>query len=249
MIKVLFLGSKKVGYECLLHLIKVKEQLSLEVIGVLSNDNNRFGNESLIDLAKKYSIKIYKDLDDILSIKDLDYIISVQYHKILKSKHIDVAKKLAINLHMAPLPELRGCNQFSFAILNDYNFFGTTIHKLESGIDNGAIISERRFPTPSNCFVKDLVELTIEQSIILFKETIKDIINNEYRLINQSDLIEKRGSTINYRKDIESIKKIDLNQSEALIYKQIRATAMPGFEFPYSIVNGMKIYLIPEQYL
>ena len=44
-----------------------------------------------------------------------------------------------------------------------------------------------------------------------------------------------------------SLKQIDLNQTEEEIILKIKATAMPGFEQPFSIVNGEKYYLIPEK--
>ena len=61
---------------------------------------------------------------------------------------------------MAPLPEYKGCNQFSFAIIDEVNEFGTTIHEIEASIDSGPIIAEKRFFINNNLWVKDLYELT-----------------------------------------------------------------------------------------
>jgi len=191
--KVLFLGSKPIGFNCLKYLIDYQEELRIEIVGVLSNDNPVFGTEfSVQKLANKYGIPFVKDLDDIVNIKYVDFIISIQYHQILKTKHIEVANKLAINLHMAPLPEYRGCNQFSFAIYNKSKIFGTTIHKLESGIDNGDIIVERRFEIDVNEDVKSLYDKTYEASIRLFKENISDILSLNYSVIKQANLLDTR---------------------------------------------------------
>ena len=72
---------------------------------------------------------------------------------------------------MAPLPEYRGCNQFSFAIVDGKKEFGTTLHKMEEGIDNGDIIAESRFDIPENCFVKELYELTYKTSRSNYSKT------------------------------------------------------------------------------
>ena len=209
--KVLFLGSKPIGFNCLKYLIDYQEELRIEIVGVLSNDNSVFGTEySLQKLANKYSIPFVKDLDDIFDIKYVDFIISIQYHQILKTKHIEVANKLAINLHMAPLPEYRGCNQFSFAIYNKSKIFGTTIHKLESGIDNGDIIVERRFEIDVNEDVKSLYDKTYEASIRLFKENISDILSLNYSVIKQANLLDTRETHYYTRNDINKLKQIDL---------------------------------------
>jgi methionyl-tRNA formyltransferase len=248
--KVLFLGSKPIGFNCLKYLIDYQEELRIEIVGVLSNDNPVFGTEfSVKKLANKYGIQFIKGLDDIVDIKYVDFIISIQYHQILKTKHIEVANKLAINLHMAPLPEYRGCNQFSFAIYNKSKIFGTTIHRLESGIDNGDIIVERRFEIDVNEDVKSLYDKTYEASIRLFKENISDILSLNYNVLKQANLLDTRETHYYTRNDINKLKQIDLNQSEEEIILRIKATAMPGFEQPFTIVDGEKYYIIPEKNL
>lgn len=245
--KILFLGSKPIGYKCLDFLLQNSAALQCEVVGVLSNDNQRFDNAlSIRKLTSDHGIPFIEELDAILEMKDVDFIISVQYHLILRQKHIDVANEMAINLHMAPLPEYRGCNQFSFAIFNQASTFGTTLHRLESGIDNGAIIAERRFDMENDQEVKSLYDKTFEESVVLFEENIKDVLSGNYTLNDQSNLIDDRGLHIYFRKDIAQLKEIDLNDSADVITRKVRATAMPGFEPPFAIVDGKKYYIIPE---
>lgn len=245
--KILFLGSKPIGYKCLDFLLQNAAAFQCEVVGVLSNDNQRFDNSlSIRKLTSDHGIPFIDELDAILEMKDVDFIISVQYHLILRQKHIDVANEMAINLHMAPLPEYRGCNQFSFAIFNQASSFGTTLHRLESGIDNGAIIAERRFDMENDQEVKPLYDKTFEESVLLFEENIGNVLSGNYTLNDQANLIDERGLNTYYRKDIAQLKKIDLNDSADVITRKVRATAMPGFEPPFAIVDGKKYYIIPE---
>lgn len=245
--KILFLGSKPIGYTCLNFLLQNSAALQCEVVGVLSNDNQRFDNSlSIRKLTSDYGIPFIEELDAILEMKNVDFIISVQYHLILRQKHIDVANEMAINLHMAPLPEYRGCNQFSFAIFNQASTFGTTLHRLESGIDNGAIIAERRFDLENGQEVKPLYDKTFEESVFLFEENIGNVLSGNYTLNDQANLIDERGLNIYFRKDIAQLKEIDLNDSADVITRKVRATAMPGFEPPFAIVDGKKYYIIPE---
>lgn len=245
--KIAFLGSKPIGYACLGFLLENRENFNIEVVAVFSNDNVRFGEDcSVKKLANENGIYFGITLDDILNCNlEFDFIISVQYHLILKDIHIAKARVLAINLHMAPLPEYRGCNQFSFAIYNQSTFFGTTIHQLEAGIDNGKIIAERRFELNENMMVKDLYDKTVEESLFLFKSEILNILNNRYTLVPQEELISKRGTKIYYRKDILKLREIDLGLISKDVALKVKATSMPGFEPAFTIIDGVKFYIIP----
>jgi methionyl-tRNA formyltransferase len=244
---VLFLGSKPIGYQCFKYLVENSSALNIELKGLLTNDNRRFDSKlSLVDYANDHEIPIIDNLDDILDMGEVDLIISIQFHLLLKQKHIDVARDIAINLHMAPLPEYRGCNQFSFAIFNQDQEFGTTIHKLEKSMDAGPILAEKRFVIPENCFVNELYELTYDHSITLFKGQIGSIIEGKYKLTSQSERMEDRKCNTYFRKDIKLLKELSLHMSTDEIDRRLRATSMPGFKMPSITIKGNEYLLIPE---
>lgn len=242
--KVVFLGSKPIGYNCLNHLIENSEQYNVEIVAVLTNSNNRFGSEhNITELCESNGLEILDHPDQLEEIDEIDFLISVQYHLILKKNHIDTAKELAVNLHMAPLPEYRGCNQFSFAIIDGKSEFGTTLHVLNEGIDSGEILFEKRFPMTSEMYIKELYDITFLKSIELFEERIGDVLKGNYEKKAQEDYFESRSSSIHYRKEINQIKCIDLKWDEQKIDRHIRATSMPGFPPPFTIINGKKYEL------
>jgi methionyl-tRNA formyltransferase len=237
--RVLFLGSKPIGYYCLQHLISY-HNTEIQIVGVLSNDNAVFGAQySVTQLAVDNNIAVFENLE---TLADIDILISVQYHKILKQHEIDKAA-LAINLHMAPLPEYRGCNQFSMAILNDAKTFGTTIHKMDAKIDNGPIGFESRFEIPTNTWVQELYKLTETKSIALFKNSWPLILNNNITWTPQQQLVEARGTSLHFRNEMASLKQIDLNWPAEKIERHYRATYMPGFAPPFTIINNKKVNL------
>ena len=117
-------------------------ELDLKVIGVLTQARKEFGGDNdLAGLATAHNIPVLNSLDEL---PECDFLYSVQYHEILKQEHINKATKLAVNLHMAPLPEYRGSNQFSFAIIEGRSEFGTTIHQMDARIDHGDILFQKR---------------------------------------------------------------------------------------------------------
>jgi hypothetical protein len=58
----------------------------------------------------------------------------------------------------------------------------------------------------------------------------------------QKDLVNTRGTSIHYRSEIQQLKQIDLSWEQEKIERYIRATYMPGFEPPFTLVEGEKLY-------
>ncbi len=237
---VIFLGSKPIGYECFAYLVAQREQLNIEVVGLLTQARKEFGDgHDLAALAAENSIPVFVSLEEM---PDCDVIYSVQYHDILKAQHIAKAKQVAVNLHMAPLPEYRGSNQFTFAILEEKKEFGTTIHTMLPGVDNGDIVFQKRFPIPEDCWVDDLYQQTFKASLNLFKQTLSHVITGNYKTVAQDLLVNKYGTSMHYRKEMKALKVIDLKWDKEKIQRYVRATSMPGFEPPYCFIDGERVY-------
>lgn len=238
--KVVFLGSKPIGYECLAYAIARQDALGMEITGVLTNNRKEFGSgHDLVSLATANGISVISSLDQL---PDCDIIYSVQYHEILKAQHISKARQVAVNLHMAPLPEYRGSNQFTFAILEGKEEFGTTIHLMQPGVDNGDILFQKRFAIAPDWWVKDLYDKTYDASINLFRQTLKHIVEGQFKPVPQQLLVGKYGTSMHYRKEMAALKVIDLNWDKEKIQRHVRATSMPGFEPPYCFIDGKKVY-------
>lgn len=238
--RVIFLGSKPIGYQCLKYLIQEREALDVEIVGVISHKRKEFDStEDPGTLAVENNISLFNHLDEL---PECDIIYSVQYHEILKQHHIDKAKQIAVNLHMAPLPEYRGSNQFSFAIIEGKTEFGTTIHRIDTRIDHGEILFQKRFPIPENCWVEDLYKLTFDASVRLFSQTLKHVVSGNYQLLSQKLLEAKYGTSLHYRKEAAKLKEIDPTWDKEKIDRYVRAMSMPGFEPTYAMINGTKVY-------
>jgi methionyl-tRNA formyltransferase len=244
---IAYLGTKEIGAECLNILLQeIATGYPARVEYVATNNRSlSLGGETVSDIAGRYSIPCGCDAKFILDQPSVDLIVSVQFHQILKMEHIHKAKDIAVNYHMAPLPEYRGCNQFSYAIINQDTEFGTTLHQLEEGIDCGAIIAERRFPISNDIFVQELYNKTFHETQQLFKETFKSLLEGTYTLRSQSEFKDRKNS-IHYRNDIHKLKNIDWRWPKERIERYIRATSMPGFPPCYTTIHGKVIEFITK---
>ncbi len=239
--KAIYLGNKPVGRDCLEWLYESRQTLGLDIDSVYTKASDPKGD--LTEFCRTYGLPCHHSLDALEKSDGADLLISVQYHQILKPVHLAKARALAVNLHMAPLPEYRGCNQFSLAIINGDAEFGVTLHRMDPGIDAGPIIDEIRFPIPSDATVARLFATAEERSLELFKRCLPTLVKGEYRLVPQSEYAATRKSGFHLRKEIEAYKRIDLSWSEEKIDRYLRALTMPGFEPPHAIIAGRKTYL------
>lgn len=245
--KVVFMGGKEIGYHCLNTLLQQGAAHNVEVTAVLASGRMLFEPElSITELCAAHNVPVLSGLDALLEHPKPDFIVSVQYHEILKPRHIQHASKLAVNLHMAPLPEYRGCNQFSFAILDEAATFGTTLHRLEPGIDSGSIIAEKRFPISQHITAIELYRETYTHSLALFANAIFEVFAGRYSLVPQQALETERGTSYHFRHEINDIKQVQPHWPAAKKMRHIRATWFPPFEPPYMIVEGEKLYLSPD---
>lgn len=240
---IVFMGSKDIGAQCLEILLNFCLANPQHIIsGVLTNQRG----VGIREYCREKGIIEIASLDEFLNLSDVDLLISVQYHEILQQQHIGNAK-LAVNLHMAPLPEYRGCNQFTYAILHERREFGTTIHVIDEGVDSGDILFEERFAIRDDLWVADLYDLTVTKSVKLFKDALPQLIAGKYERTAQSELMERRGSMMGLRRDIDDLKFIKNFSNRNELEKQIRATSMRGFSPPYMLINGIKCEFVIDE--
>ncbi|WP_445665621.1 formyltransferase family protein [Fodinibius sp. AD559] len=241
--KIAFLGAKKIGYKCFKSLLDLHIDGLCKIVGVISRSTRLDTEETIFDLCEKYGINCLTSLDEYLDLPEVDITISVQHDEILKKKHIEKASEIAVNLHLAPLPEYRGCNQFSFAIIDEAKWFGATLHEMNENIDAGDILFEERFRIDDKKYwVKELYDETIKVGAELFDKKVEKFLRDQYKRKSQKDLVGERKSSIHFRDEIQEIKKIDLNWERDKIDRHIRATSMPGFEPPFTFIEGKKVH-------
>src|SRR4051812_2746005 len=100
--------------------------------------------DSLSDWALAHDVPIvesghWRDLPAELG--EIDLGISVFYDKILRQEFIGRFGRL-LNLHNGPLPRYRGVAPINWALKNEEQAHGATIHEVTPGIDDGPVVSQ-----------------------------------------------------------------------------------------------------------
>jgi len=240
-IKIIFLGEKPLALKCLKILMKRKD---VKIIGLVTRIGENFWwkPEKLLNYAKEKKIKIIKK-ESLKKIKP-DITISVLYPFILEKK-ILLNAKLCINLHQAPLPELKGKYSNYHCIVNNMKYFGSTLHIMNEKLDNGNIIDKKIFKVNQNDTSYELYKKNDQIAYEIFKKNINNIVKFKFRSYKQNKSLKSKSF------GIKSIKnKITNLNDKQMLWNFVRANEFPPFEPSYIKYKSKKIYLMtkPEIY-
>ena len=141
-----------------------------------------------------------------------------------------------INFHPGPLPEFRGRNIAYHAIIGGASHFGATIHYMDVEFDSGEIIAVDRFPIEPHHTAGDLVRLSHQSLVSLFKEYVP--------LLLQHGKLPSRpqGEGAYFRKTpIDDI--IELTDKQSRLIRAL--TVIPHFYATITIA-GQRYKVVPE---
>ena len=148
------------------------------------------------------------------SIEDCDVFISVMYDKLIDESFI-ASKKACFNFHPGILPKYRGSGAYSWSIINEEDFTGVTLHKIDVSIDHGNIIYIGQFPILRHDTAGTLFEKAEETMFFMFQSWFHKLLKEDYISSPQNEV----EANIYYHKDLNKAK--DLT-------KYYRAFTFPG---------------------
>tara|TARA_Y100000741_G_C18076735_1_gene486944 strand:+ start:158 stop:745 length:588 start_codon:yes stop_codon:yes gene_type:complete len=145
-----FISGRGTNLKSLIDFSKKKNSL-IKIVLVITSKKNAKG----ISFAKKNKIKYYfinyknknKAENNILVILKkykVDLVCLAGFMKILSKKIINVYKNRIINIHPSLLPKYKGLNTHKRVIKNNEKFTGCTVHLVNSKLDSGKIILQKK---------------------------------------------------------------------------------------------------------
>jgi len=149
-----------------------------------------------------------KDTKSKLSSLNLDYLICIHFPYIIPESILSIPKIGVLNLHPAYLPWNRGWHTPTWAIF-DNTPFGATLHFMDTSLDTGDIIHEKKLPISLEDTADSLYQKVLDLEIEVFTEAFPKILQKNFTRIPQKNL---KGS-VHKKNDIKNIQKIDLNEN------------------------------------
>jgi phosphoribosylglycinamide formyltransferase-1 len=163
----------------------LKKQSKFKIKLVVSNNVNAKGLEH----AKKYKIKKkiinYKNLinSEIHILNDLNkeninIICLAGFMKILTANFIKKFKGKIINIHPSLLPKYKGLNTHQRALDNKDKYSGCTVHYVNSKLDAGKIILQKKVKIFKNDTSEKLSKRILKQEHLLYPKALEKIISS-----------------------------------------------------------------------
>ncbi len=243
MIKILFMGRKKVAARALKLLTQLE---SIEVVGVLT-DSHLDTSATTVE-ARSAEIPIYDFETALIAIDNgqltFDLGVSMLYWRRLKEGFLSHPKMGCINFHPAPLPEYKGVGGYNLAILNGLDQWAASAHYVDAGIDTGPIIEVKFFDIdPDHETAKSLEHISQDVLYSLFEEVIQKVILKKGVL----DTELNHGGIYLNRAELENLKRIDLEKDD--IERKVRAFWFPPYDGAFLEIDGQKFTLVNRSIL
>jgi len=234
--RVVLMGSLGVAVECLEWLLSLP---TIEVIGVVCSRASKstwrqvMQDTDMQDIAPLLGIPMLT-LEDLLTM-NADIGLSVRFHEILQTRHLERFELGVVNLHGAPLPEMRGSMCDTAAIIENRTEYGTSLHWMNTRVDAGDLLAVHRFPISDQDTVFDLFMKCSTYGLTLIKQHFMDII--EGKLVGQSQqaILELTGASSRtyVKQEVMKNKEITTEMSQKQLWNRVRAFQFPGHEPAY----------------
>ena len=150
---------------------------------VISNNSKAIG----LNYAKKYKIKkkIFKfkseeesKILNFLKINQIEFVCLAGFMKILSQNFISKFKGKIINIHPSLLPKYKGLNTHQRVINNKEKFSGCTVHFVNSKLDSGKIILQKKVKIFKKDTADTLAKRILKQEHIIYPKAILKILAN-----------------------------------------------------------------------
>ena len=126
-----------------------------------------------------YKIKFKAEKDILFNLKksNIDLICLAGFMKIFSKKFVDNYKNRILNIHPSLLPKYKGLNTHKKVILNKEKFSGCTVHIVNSKLDSGKIILQRKIKVLIKDNEKTLAKRLLKIENIVYPKAIMKFIS------------------------------------------------------------------------
>ena len=162
-----------------------KKNSKFKICLVISNQSKAKG----LSYAKKYKIK--KKIINYNNIKDaeknilnelkkykINLVCLAGFMKVLSSSFIKKFKGKVINIHPSLLPKYKGLNTHKRALENNERFSGCTIHYVNSKLDSGKIILQKKVKINKTDTIDKLAKKILKQEHLLYPKAVNKVLSN-----------------------------------------------------------------------
>ncbi len=179
-----FISGRGTNLNSLINFSKRKNS-RIKIVLIITNNKNAKG----IYFAKKNKIKFlfvnYKNKNNaedkiLINLKNhnINFICLAGFMKILSKKIINIYKNRILNIHPSLLPRYKGLNTHKRVIKNKEKFTGCTVHLVNSKLDSGKIILQKKIKILKKLNENSLSKRVLKIENLIYPKAIKKFINS-----------------------------------------------------------------------
>ena len=163
----------------------LKENSKFKITLVISNNPKAKGLNYTKEFKIKKKIINYSNIKNgekeiLIELKKnkIDLICLAGFMKILSKNFIKNFKGKMINIHPSLLPKYKGLNTHQRAIDNKEKYSGCTVHYVNSKLDSGKIILQKKVRILKNDTFKRLSKRILKHEHILYPKALNKVLSN-----------------------------------------------------------------------
>lgn len=222
---IVFFGSGPVAARSLELL---SQKFTIEAVVTKPQPVHHKGNFPVIDLAATKNLPVYtvsnkQELSDLVKSKPFKSRLGVliDFGIIVSQKVIDYFPLGIVNSHFSVLPEWRGADPITFAVLSGQEKTGVSLMLLVEKMDEGPLLAFGEYELPKDITTPVLTEHLINFSDGLLEKTLPGYLSGDVSKPAPQTITER---AISYsRKLTKEDGKIDWGKSAAQIDREVRA--------------------------
>jgi len=179
-----FISGRGTNLNSLINFSKRKDS-SIKIGLIITNNKNARG----LNFAKKnkikflivdYKNKIKAENKILLNLKNcnINFICLAGFMKILSKKIINKYKDKILNIHPSLLPKYKGLNTHKRVLKNNEKFTGCTVHLVNTKLDSGKIILQKKIKVLKNDDEGSLSKRVLKIENLTYPKAIKKFISS-----------------------------------------------------------------------
>ena len=248
-LRILFFGASKFGFKVLEEISNYENSKLVGIVSAPQNfrisyskkkvknflfhDFEAFSKENNIPFAL---MKNKMDDDDLYNFgkrSNPDIIIVAGWYHLITKKWRKLAK--CYGLHASLLPKYSGGAPLVWAMINNEKETGISFFEMDSGVDTGKIVSQKKVEISSNDSIQTLYEKIQNLALEIISETLPMFYEGKVTLTDQD---HSKRTIYPQRKPSDG--EIDWNESSEYIERFIRAQTKP-YPGAFTIIDENKI--------
>ncbi len=225
---IVFFGSGPVAAECLELLI---EDFDIEAVITRPKPTHHRGDYPVLPVAAKHNLPTYtpdskKALSELFAQTSFESRIGlvIDYGIIIQADVIESFPLGILNSHFSLLPQWRGADPLSFAILSGQKQTGVSLMRINEKMDEGPLLAQATYDIPDNMTTPELTDALIELSYYTLQEIIPLYLKEEIEPLPQEIGSVAEDPVVSYSRKLQkSDGVLDWRKPADVLEREIRA--------------------------